>query len=131
MPSFKCTKCGISIEFESKVYRTNETETIICSECGAEYHIKSSPVPSFKEKAKAFGLGLGKFAFEVAKVGISTLTNMQQKHDIAQNKLYDEGFDEWDEEKLKRRMGYANFWEESIIRQRLSEIREEQNNDDE
>ena len=81
MLSFKCTKCENNIEFEPKDYKVVETEKVICSNCGAEYYIENSPCSSFKENLKTFGVGLGKFAFNAAKVGLGILKNMQQEYD--------------------------------------------------
>ena len=122
MLSYKCTKCGTSVEFEPKDYKVVETEKVICSNCGAEYYIKNSPCSSFKENLKSFGVGLGKFAYKTAKVGLEILKNMQQEYDSAHERSENQGVDDWDENKLKQRMRYTgNFYEESIIRQKLSE----------
>lgn len=120
MSSFKCSKCGANVEFEPKDYRVVETEKIICSNCGAVYYIKNSPSSSFKENLKSFGIGLGKLTLKTAKIGWNILSNMQQEYNSAQASLERQGFDDWDEDKLKQRMNMiGNFYEESIIRQKL------------
>ena len=125
---FKCTKCWSDVEFEPKDYKVVKTEKVICSNCGAEYYIKNSPIPSYKEKLKAFGIGLGKFAYKAAEFGFNTLKNMQQEYDSAQDKLRRQGLDEWDEEELTNRARYAGFYEETIIRQRLRELKDDDDN---
>lgn len=56
---------------------------------------------------------------------------LNEEYNNAINRLYKQGIDEWDEEKLKNRARYAGFFEEIIIRQRLREKREQNSSDDE
>lgn len=130
MASFKCTKCGTDVEFESKDYKVVETEKAICFNCGTEYYIKNSPCPSFKESLKVFGGRLGKFAYKLTKFGVETLKNMQQEYDSAQEKLDIRGIEDWDGDKLKENLRYTgNFYEEIIIRQKLQEKLNESESD--
>ncbi len=83
------------------------------------------------KKLKDFGNVLGKVFVQAAKSGYRTLENMQSEYDSAQERLNKQGIDDWDEDKLKQRMrDTGNFYEESIMRQKLSKKATDNNTDE-